>query len=174
MALKAAVPRHFSICVFVLTQVAIDVEVLWQLLWSERAGHRFSHTLLGAGVVGLACFPAGKPLSQWLKAGWNRFARWRELDELCVAVRTSWPAAFWGAAVGAVSHVVLDSLYQPDIEPLWPWSASNPLELGLHPAMLATVLSEICLVLGVLGLAVFLFRATMARRARDAGEDPPE
>jgi len=173
MAVKAAVPRHFSICVFVLTQVAIDLERLWQLLWSERAGHRFSHTLLGASLVGLVCFLAGKPLSQWLKAGWNRMARWRELDELCVPVRTSWPAAFWGAAVGAVSHVVLDSLGQRDIEPLWPWSASNPLLLGKDPWMLV-MLSEICVVLGVLGLAVFLFRATMARKARDAAEDPPE
>jgi hypothetical protein len=172
MAVKAAVPRHFSICVFVFTQVAIDLEVLGQLSWSGHAGHRFLHTYLGAGLVGLVCFLAGKPLSEWLKAGWNRVATWRHLDALCVAVPTSWPAAFWAAAVGAVSHVLLDSLYHSDIESLWPFSHANPLRLGVHPVLL----SGICVGLGVLGLAVFLLRERIARqrKARDAGEDPPD
>jgi hypothetical protein len=47
MAVKAAMPRHFSIVVFGLTQIVIDVEVLWQLAIGGYPLHRFCHTYLG-------------------------------------------------------------------------------------------------------------------------------
>ena len=127
LALKAIAPKRFSFCVFAITQVAIDVEVLWHLLDGTGPLHRECHTYVGATFVGAVCFLAGKPVSQWLKAAWNRVARRLTAADLIVPERTTWTASFAGAAIGAYSHVVLDSLTHPYLHPMMPWSRANVL-----------------------------------------------
>src|SRR5437899_4491261 len=74
MMVKAVAPRHFSICVFMLTQVVIDLEVLWHLIRWDPPLHRSWHTWAGATVIGVMCFLVGKPVSEWIKTIWNRLA----------------------------------------------------------------------------------------------------
>jgi membrane-bound metal-dependent hydrolase YbcI (DUF457 family) len=62
-----------------------------------------------------------------------------------------------GAALGAYSHIVFDSLMHADMRPLAPFSDANPL-LGLVPV---GALHWFCIIAGLIGLAV-----TGARRAR--------
>jgi len=164
MAVKAVMPRHFSIVVFGLTQIAIDLEVLRHMVRHEHPFHAFWHTYLGASIVALVLTVVGKPTSQWIKAIWNRIAaNCRDVD-LTVAIPTTWTASFLGAFVGAFSHIVLDSLYHPDSEPLQPWSAANRLKGLVNPHSV----NFVCIVLGLAGLLWFVGAERQRRKAKQA------
>ncbi len=154
MAVKATCPRHFSIVVFGLTQIAIDLEVLWHLIQRERPLHTFWHTYLGATILAALLTMLGKPASQRLKATWNWFARTCGLEGLTVLTRTSWLGACTGAVAGAYSHVLLDSLSLSDIQPLQPWRPGNPFRGAISPRALILT----CVLSGIAGLMWFLVR----------------
>ena len=59
-----------------------------------------------------------------------------------------------GAALGAYSHIVLDSLMHQDMVPLWPFSDENPM-LGL---VWLSTLHMFCLGAGILGLCIIGLR----------------
>lgn len=154
MAIKAIAPRYFSICVFVMTQVVIDIEVLWYVIRWDPPLHRFWHTYLGATILAAVCFVLGKPASQLAKASWNRIARrWADVN-LSVPVGTTWLASLTGAILGAYSHVFLDSIVHSDSHPLQPLSPGNPV-LGIMSLML---LRALCVLLGVAGLLTHVWR----------------
>jgi len=160
MVVKAAVPRFFSIVVFGLTQIAIDLEVLWRLIRHEYPFHTFWHTYLGATVVACVMTIIGKPASQWIKSFWNlTSANCRDAD-LAVSEETTWFASSTGAAFGAYSHIMLDSLYHPDIQPLQPWSADNVLHNIVSPNMIELA----CPVLGAIGIAWFIWGEKTKKR----------
>ncbi len=161
MVIKAAVPRHFSIVVFGITQIALDLEVLWHLARHDYPLHTFWHTYLGATIIAALLTFLGKPTSQWIKAIWNRIsAKCRDAD-LTVFVPTTWVASFTGAFAGAYSHILLDSLFHSDIEPLQPWSATNQLRNLVNPHGIDTL----CIVLGISGLVWFCKRERRKRKA---------
>ena len=166
MFVKAAVPRHFSIVVFGLTQIALDLEVLWQLAHGHYPLHRFCHTYLGATVIACVLAVLGKPASQGIKTAWNRIAvKCRDAD-LTVKAHTTWTASLSAAFIGALSHIFLDSLFHPDIEPLQPWSAANCLRGAVNPHGVELV----CFVLGVSGLLWFFGREIKKRKASNRPE----
>jgi hypothetical protein len=161
MAVKAAMPRHFSIIVFGLAQIALDLEVLWHMARHEYPFHTFWHTYRGATIVALVLTVVGKPASQWIKAIWNRVAAQCHDTDLTIPAPTSWTAVFTGASIGAYGHIILDSLFHPDIEPLQPWSAANPLRGVIDPQGLAVA----CVLLGVAGLVWFFHQERVKRIA---------
>jgi hypothetical protein len=166
MVVKAAAPRHFSIVVFGLTQIAIDLEVLRHLARHDHAVHAFWHTYLGATIIAAVMMIVGKPVSQWAKRLWN-YAAARGLEwDWTVDGRTTWPASCAGAVLGAYSHVFLDSMCHLDDRPLGPWSSANPLR-GL---VTCRDLGVGCLVLGVAGLVWFLERERRKRRGGRTAE----
>ena len=168
MLVKAAMPRHFSIVVFGLTQIALDLEVAWHLARHEYPFHTFWHTYLGATIIAAILTVVGKPASQWIKTAWNHIAtRCRDAD-LSVSIPTTWVASIAGAVFGAYSHILLDSLFHPDIEPLQPWSATNRLRGVVNP----NGVEAVCLVLGIAGLAWFLERERRKRKANHTSGNP--
>jgi hypothetical protein len=159
VAAKAVAREHFSIVVFGLTQVALDSEVLWYLMRWDPPFHRFWHTYLGATIVAVVLAFVGKPASQWIKGLWNRAAaRCRDAD-LTVRIQTTWVASFTGAMFGAYSHILLDSLFHSDIEPIQPWSAANRFRGVINPHSVEIV----CVVLGIVGTAWLIARARRSR-----------
>ncbi len=48
---KSLVPRKFNLTVFIVTQILIDSEVMWNLLQDKDRLHTFFHTYLGASTV---------------------------------------------------------------------------------------------------------------------------
>lgn len=160
MAAKAVAQKHFSIVVFGLTQIAFDLEVLWYIVQWEPPLHRFWHTYLGATIIAVVLTVVGKPVSQWIKGIWNRVATKCHDVDLSVTVQTTWIGAFTGAVFGAYSHIFLDSLFHPDIEPLQPWSASNRLYGVIDPHMVDVG----CILLGIVGLAWFIWRERKQKR----------
>ena len=148
--LHAVAPRHVSFLAFCAANVLIDVESLYNLVNQRHPVHAFFHTYVGANFVIVAVvilFAAARwfAVRLWLP----NILRWRDLSFHQVVV---------GAALGAYSHVVLDSVMHSDIRPLAPFSSANAL-LG---ALSLSMLHIACVVLGLLGV----LGATLVRESR--------
>jgi hypothetical protein len=139
-ALKAVAPRHVSFLSFAAVNVFIDVESLYNMMNGNFPVHAFFHTYVGAPLM------AGFTVLLFLLARWcaTRFYlpnpyRWQQLSLLQVSV---------GALLGALSHVVFDSIMHVDILPLHPFSNENV----LYEVIPLLYLHLLCTFLGVLGL----------------------
>ena len=139
-ALHAMAPRYVSFLNFCVANLLIDFESLYNLMHQRHPVHAFFHTYLGASLIIVAVIV----LFLWARWFAGRLwlpnvLHWRELSLVQVAV---------GAALGAYSHVVLDSLMHRDIQPLAPFASTNALlgSLSLNTLHLG------CVVLGALGL----------------------
>lgn len=139
-ALHAVAPRQVSFLAFCAANVLIDVEPLYYILTDQYPWHRFFHTYVGATLIMAATFGLFI-LTRWLASRVpvpNWFA-WQELTAEQVAI---------GAAAGSYSHILLDSVMHPDIQPFWPFSMTNPLLQLIDVDMLQGA----CLVAGLAGI----------------------
>ncbi len=114
--------------------------------------HPHVHTYLGATAVALVSALLGKPACEWALRAWNARlspaqARWLGVEP---AIRVT--AVWSGAIIGAYSHIVFDSIMHADLQPLAPFSSGN----GLLHFIPIEDLHMLCIVLGVLGLAVLV------------------
>lgn len=161
VVLKAACPRQFSLGVFALVQVVIDVETVARIAAGRYPIHAGLHTLAGSVLIALAVLVPGRyaltrlwaALAPRLGPGTPRWVR-EELSPI------TWTAAISGALLGGVSHVLLDALIHGDVSPLGPWRRGNALFVSgafvwVHAA---------CAALGLAGLV--LWHALAQRRAR--------
>lgn len=134
--LKAAGGRHVSFMVFGGAQVLMDIEPLVGMIQHRPILHGYTHTLAGALLIGVLAALSGRPISEFV------------LRRLAIQhVPITWRAAFAGALLGTLSHVVFDAFMHADMRPWWPLSDSNAL-LGTIPLGLLHVL---CLGAGLLG-----------------------
>jgi membrane-bound metal-dependent hydrolase YbcI (DUF457 family) len=133
---KAIGGRHFSFMVFGGAQVLMDIEPLVRIYMESPILHGYTHTLLGALVIGSAATLTGQPISQFV------------LTRLRIPhYPLTWTASAIGAFVGTFSHVVLDAVMHADMYPWWPLSLDNEL-LGI---ISMGSLHVSCVVAGVLG-----------------------
>jgi hypothetical protein len=65
IVVKTALQSSFSLMVFGWSQVAIDIQPLVVLLTGKGELHGFSHTFLGATLIGLFCGFTGKHLGEF-------------------------------------------------------------------------------------------------------------
>ncbi|MCE0556984.1 hypothetical protein [Motilimonas sp. E26] len=141
--IKALFQGSFSLMVFGWAQIIMDLQPLIVMITGEGHLHGFSHTFVGASLLTVVATLSGKHLSEW-------GLRWLELDRF-MPTKISWPVAFFSAAIGCASHVVLDAIMHHDVEPFFPVSLTNPLlNLLSHQA-----LHQFCLYSGVVGAVVF-------------------
>ena len=153
LAIKAVAGRSFSLLVFGFSQVATDLEPLVRILRGDAEIHGFSHTYLGAALIGAGSAVIGRPICQWLHD------RMPARSERAVI---SWPAAISGAFVGTFSHVFLDSIMHSDMRPLAPASQAYAL---LHVISI-DALHLACLASAVIGLLIMFGLHAMRRSAR--------
>lgn len=141
---KALLQGSFSLLVFGWTQIVMDLQPLIAMVTGAGSLHGFTHTYLGATLVAAFSALTGKYLSQWalalLAGGARRVAA------------IGWWVTLTSAAVGAYSHVVLDSIMHMDMAPLSPISTSNQL-LGL---VSVSALYQFCVHSGLLGAILYL------------------
>jgi hypothetical protein len=154
LALKPLAGGWFSVTVFCLAQVLIDLEPAWYMLAGADEIHRFLHTYLGATLAGLVAAIAGKPVCQWLLRLWNSRLSPPQARWLGIAPAISWTAALSGGLLGGWSHVLLDSFMHADMRPLAPWRTDNAFLFAIH----VDTLYLSCALAGVAGLAVLLWR----------------
>lgn len=164
LLLKSCGRSRFSLGVFALVQIAIDVESLWNLTTGNMPIHAHLHTLYGALAVSVVCVVPGKYMVSWLKNRLHRAAAGRAENRPGWLLRelgqVSWTAAGSGALLGGVTHVLLDAMMHPDVTPFAPWWSHNPLVIldsfdWLH---------GLCVLVGIVGLALWLASARRAGR----------
>lgn len=155
LASKAMLGSGFSLTLFGLAQVAMDIEPLIRLVRGDMMVHGWTHSYLGATLVAGVVLVLGRPLAQW----WLRYLS-RAGEGFALPLPEGekdsipWTAACSGACIGCYSHVLLDSLMHGDMRPLLPWSADNP---WLYDLSLET-LHLFCLGSGLFGVGVLWLR----------------
>lgn len=142
LVVKAILRRRFSLMVFGWSQVAIDLQPLVAIVTGRGELHGFSHTAIGATLIGLACGMTGKPLG--------------ELGLRILGLRRygpiTWQVSFISAFIGTYSHVLIDSIMHADITPMAPLTLSNP----LHGLISIEALHIWCVASAAVGSAAFL------------------
>lgn len=154
LAVKAMVPRGFSLILFIGLQVIIDLESLSNLIRGRYPVHRFLHTFAGATILAVLV-----TVMIWLATRkWLFAARW--------VIPANTPkgqalAGLLGTALFATwSHVALDSIMHGDAQPFWPIVTANPLLELIGVGRL----HGICLLLGLLGAVVLAFQWSLDDR----------
>jgi membrane-bound metal-dependent hydrolase YbcI (DUF457 family) len=136
--------------VFAGAQVLMDIEPLVGMLQGWHILHGYTHTILGALVIGTIAGTIGKPISalvlKWLKIPHYPF---------------TWLASFLGAYVGTFSHILFDAIMHADMSPWWPIASGNEL-LGF---ISIDALHVWCMVAAVVGAVVCIFRFKTQGRA---------
>ena len=117
LLMKALLQGSFSLMVFGLAQIIMDIQPLVVILTGEGHLHGFSHTYVGATLIGIGSSLSGKYASE---LGLRLIGQVRYLP-------ISWPVAIISAFVGSYSHVLLDSVMHGDVEPFAPFMLNNPL-----------------------------------------------
>jgi membrane-bound metal-dependent hydrolase YbcI (DUF457 family) len=142
-----------SFIAFCTANVLIDLESLYNLRNDRYPVHEFFHTYLGASIVIVATFVLFVAAR---KAGGRLpdLFEWKQLTRLQVLL---------GAAAGAYSHVVLDSIMHGDMAPLAPFSQSNTL---LAVVSLET-LHWFCAISGLLAALLIGYRMVNKPREYD-------
>ncbi|MFQ5946541.1 MAG: hypothetical protein ACE5NC_09895 [Anaerolineae bacterium] len=163
---KAAGPKWFSLGVFTVIQIAIDLEPVGYVLAGDYPRHAALHTLAGSVLLAIAAIvPAKYGLSCLYERIRHRLAtsdsppRWlvAELNPI------SWKTAMTGGLLGAISHVILDAVIHLDVTPFAPLSYENPFFV---PYSFVWV-HVLCGISGGLGLLIWLVRAKRGESASD-------
>lgn len=164
---KPLLGRYFSVLVFAFANGAMDIEPIVRFLLRDAVLHGFTHTYVGATLLGAVSLAAGKPLCEWFLRRFQADAASPFLVWLHGPDRIGWGAAALSAFAGTYSHVLLDSIMHGDMEPFFPWSKAN----GLLLAVPVDTLNLACVVSGAVGLA-FIGAAYLLSRRR-AHPAPP-
>jgi membrane-bound metal-dependent hydrolase YbcI (DUF457 family) len=141
--LKGVLDTHFSFVVFAISQLLIDLEPLVRLLYGQQSLHGFSHTFIGAALVGIVATLTGKPIGELI-------LRLVNSDQQSI----TWRASILGAFCGTSSHIFIDGIMHADMQPWFPLPGNPFLDLvSLDVLHIALIVS------GVLGGIVVVFRS---------------
>lgn len=141
LLVKALLQGSFSLMVFGWAQIIMDIQPLVVLLTGEGHLHGFSHTYMGATLIGIGSALTGKYAAEF---GLRLIGQARYLP-------ISWPVAISSALIGSFSHVLLDSVMHADVEPFAPFMLDNPF-LGF---VSVEALHRFCLYSGLLGVGLY-------------------
>jgi membrane-bound metal-dependent hydrolase YbcI (DUF457 family) len=152
IVVKATLQNSFSLMVFGWSQIVIDIQPLVVMLTNKGELHGFSHTFLGATLIGLFGGLTGKHLGEF----GLRFIRAPEYLPI------SWRVSFASGLIGTYSHIFIDSIMHSDVLPLLPFSTASP----LNGIVSIDALHVWCVVGAIVGgLAWFLIRQIKRKRA---------
>jgi membrane-bound metal-dependent hydrolase YbcI (DUF457 family) len=167
LALKAVSGRYFSVLVFGIAQVAMDIEPLYGMTRNAGVLHGWSHSYVGATVIGGFVTLVAPPLCRLILARWNSELEHHGVGWLGSAPGIGWVPATTGAFVGTYSHVALDSIMHSDITPLSPWSMSN----GLLGVLSISELHTACVAAGIFGVAAWFSLGLWVRKLKGRHEN---
>jgi len=152
LLIKGMIPASFSLSMYALANVAMDVEPLYHMLRGDTQLHGASHTLLGAGIIGAATVLSGRPL---IRRAWRLYERWSA--NAGKPFHLTGMQAWLGAMLGTFGHLLMDAMMHADMHPFLPLTDANPwLEISwTEHVYLACVLSGMIGMLLILVLAAF-------------------
>jgi hypothetical protein len=134
----------FSLMVFGWAQIVMDIQPLVVLITGEGHLHGFTHTYLGATLLGAVSTLTGKYLSEFglVLIGISRKEN---------PIKISWVVATSSATIGTYSHLILDALMHSDVQQYFPLSLKNEL-FGM---IKVSELHQLCFYMAVIGSVLF-------------------
>lgn len=147
---KALLQGSFSLMIFGWAQIIMDIQPLLALITGDGHLHGFSHTYVGATLIGAISALFGKYAAEF---GLRLIGQTRNLP-------ISWAIALVSAFIGSYSHVLLDSLMHADLEPFSPFATINPF-LGF---VSAGALHKFCIYSGLFGGGMYFVIAHWLKR----------
>lgn len=153
--LKPVLFRRFSVLVFGFSQVAIDLEPLVRIVRGDAVLHGWTHTLMGALVVGAAA----AMVSFWPVNRWLRWLRTQDVPPP-YAQPVTLGVAFGSAWIGTGTHLLFDGIMHADMRPFAPLTTANPLLGAIQSGALHLGLVGA----GLLGLALLAVRTRGPRK----------
>ena len=159
--------RWLDLPVFVLANVAIDVEVLFRVHrttgplthWNFPHQVFHFHTLLIGGIIGavlgLALFPSRNIL--------RKIMSFLQLPYKPTAIKMA-----VSGLLGAWFHITIDSIYHWDVQLFWPNTRYRP----LWKLLTRSQVTSLCLILLAATIALYLTMLALAlRKKRTSGQD---
>lgn len=145
--------RWIDLPVFILANVAIDVEVIvhnaLNLGWPT---HRFCHTLIGSSAVGFVWGILAYFIAEWLL----------KLPK----IKISYQPHFWKMAIsgilGGQLHSIIDGIYHYDVKTFWPMQ-KNP----LWNILSHNQIEKVCIVCFVILTALVLLSAAIKIKTKN-------
>ena len=158
LLLKSLLQGYFSVIIFGWAQVLMDIQPLVAIITGKGKLHGFSHTYIGATLIALFAAYTGR----WIYCWCMRFVAQdftpyqRQLFAVPVQLKTG--ICIVSAGIGSLSHVLLDSIMHPDLEPFFPVNLDN------HLVLLISIgtLYKLCVYTGLAG-AVFYFAVRLVK-----------
>lgn len=141
IAVKSVFQKKFNLLIFAWAQVVMDLQPLVVILTGRGRTHGFTHTLIGAAVLGAFAGLSGKFLTEWILSWWKKQPQ----------LKLSWGVVLVSAWLGSFSHVLIDGLIYPDMDLFWPFVAGNPLQIGMTPREMI----RFCVFSGLIGALVW-------------------
>jgi membrane-bound metal-dependent hydrolase YbcI (DUF457 family) len=141
--------KWIDIPVFVLANVIVDLEVL--IITQFRLGHpihRYVHTLLIGAAAGII----------WALAAWplrNIFKKIMQL--LRIPYKTSLLKMIISGVLGVWLHVIIDSIYHPDVHLFWPYKS-----IPLWRIITGQQLEFLCLIAIIATLILYLLTVILS------------
>lgn len=148
--IKGLIPKQFSLSVFALANIAMDVEPLYHILRGDTQLHGASHTLIGAACIGAATALVAPTA---ITRTWRWYQKFHVVADS--PVHFTRQQAWLGALLGTASHLLLDTTMHRDMHMLLPFSDANPL---LHLEWTQNVYLA-CVLAGMTGMLISLLRA---------------
>ena len=142
LLIKALLQGCFSLMVFGWAQFIMDIQPLIVLITGDGHLHGFTHTVIGASLLGGFSALTGKYAAEY---GLRFISLTRYLP-------ITWATTVLSAFVGTYSHVLLDSIMHGDVEPFAPMTKNN-LFFG---AWSIETLHLFCLYSGLIGVALYI------------------
>ena len=152
LAVKAVADRRFSVLVFGIAQVAMDIEPLIGMITGKGDLHGITHTYMGAFFIGLVVWLLAPFICNPILCRYNREARAMRVPWLVCPEPISRTAAALGAFIGTFTHVLLDSLMHSDMQPFWPLAGHNPLLFLVN----VDAVYRYCFWVGVVGSVIWI------------------
>ena len=149
---KGIAPKRVSLTAFVASQILIDCEPAFYLMKGDWPIHRWFHTFAVGVPVALAAGALVFLAGDHLTVAWRRWRATPGPPEVALG------ACLVGAALGGVTHPILDGMMHWDVRPLRPFSMANPFEHLLS----VPALYWLCVAAGVVGVLLLAMRGTGA------------
>ena len=147
--IKSILRKHFSFLIFIVSQIVIDLETLWNMMQDEPRLHYIFHSFTGSLIPAMITILLARPLF-W---GVNFIARPQYIGQEASPVTTpALPVILISALIGVWSHVFLDALMHWDVTPFIPWSQINP----FRPLISVDALHRARVISGILGRIIYL------------------
>lgn len=158
--LKPMAKRKFSLIVFGISQVAIDLEPLVYIIRGNASHHGFMHTYIAAVVVAVLVAAFLRPFCKFLLHMWNRILPVFRLGWLRDGDNISRKVMITSALIGTMSHVFIDSLTHYDVHPFAPfWEGTS-----LRDVVTLVQVYKICAAMFAVGGVWWLAMKWRARR----------